>query len=81
MPKDDLGERVAALWRETVAHNDEPAELAAFVRAACADETTWGEDLTTIPHFVEAVTAHLTRIARDGPLAALGTLLAESAPV
>jgi tagaturonate reductase len=81
VPRDDLGERLAALWRETNLHNEEPAELTGLVRAACADETTWGEDLTTIPHFVEAVTAHLTRIARDGPLAALGTLLAESAPV
>jgi tagaturonate reductase len=79
VPSDDLGQRVAALW--TAAPNDEPAELAGLVRAACADETIWDEDLTTIPHFADSVTAHLTRIVRDGPLVALGSLLAEPAAV
>ena len=79
VPRDDLGQRVTALW--SLAPNDDPAELAALVRAACADATTWGEDLTMIPDFADAVTAQLTRIVRDGPLAALETVLAEPASV
>jgi tagaturonate reductase len=79
VPRDDLGQRVAALW--SVGPNDQPAALARLVRAACSDQTTWREDLTTIPNFADAVTAHLTRIVRDGPQSALGALLAEPASV
>ena len=79
VPPDDLGQRITALW--SVAPNDGRPDLAGVVRAACADETTWGEDLTGVPNFAEAVTAHLTRIVRDGALAALGSLLAEPAAV
>ena len=64
VPADDQGERVRALW-------DSAGGDAGVARAACADAALWGYDLTTVPGFVEAVTQHLARMARDGVPAAL----------
>ncbi len=52
-------------------------DAAAYVQAACAQTAFWGEDLSAIPGFAEAVTGYLTEIRKDGMETALGKLLAE----
>ena len=74
VPADDQGGRVRALW--DMLENDSDSALAALVRAASADESLWGTDLTRIPGFADAVTDHLVRVRRDGIAAALDALLA-----
>jgi tagaturonate reductase len=74
VPQDDQGERVRALWSDH-GGGDERA-LAALVRAACSDTSLWGTDLTAVPGFAEAVTAHLTKMIQAGPQAALEAHLA-----
>ncbi|MFL5582962.1 MAG: tagaturonate reductase [Gemmatimonadaceae bacterium] len=67
--EDAQGERLRALWAE---HGD---DVAALVRAVCADTSLWDASLADIPGFVEAVTEHLARIRRDGALAAIDEAL------
>lgn len=74
VPPDDQGGRVRALW-DTL-DDDSDSALAALVQSAAADASLWGTQLTRIPGFTEVVTDHLLRLRRDGPAAALDTLLA-----
>jgi tagaturonate reductase len=77
VPQDDQAERFRALWS---AAGSDAAGLGRLVREACADRSLWETDLTAIPGWVDAVTGHLVRGARDGASAALDAFL-QAAPV
>jgi len=55
---------------------DDPSDVTRLVEDICADESLWGSDLRLVQGFTDAVTAHLTRIGRDGVAAALTAHLA-----
>lgn len=76
VPPDTIGEVVHDRWTGI---GDDPAELAAFVRAVAADAALWGEgtDLAAIPGFADAVSEHLVRLRRDGATAAVTALFVE----
>lgn len=69
VPKDDQGERVHALWSALDAPDD--AGIADLVRVVLSDTALWETDLTEVPGFANAVTAHLGRIQGSGVLGAL----------
>jgi tagaturonate reductase len=71
VPPDGAGESIQERWRDTA---DDPAAIAALVRAVSADTELWGADLTTIPGFVDVVTEHLTTLREQGPVAAIEAL-------
>jgi tagaturonate reductase len=58
VPADAHGAAIRDLWTRY------PAKSVAH--SACADETLWGVDLTTITGFQEAVTNHLVRMEQAG---------------
>ena len=72
VPQDDQAEHFRSLW--TGVRSD--ADLAELVRTVCADTSLWSTDLTQVPGFADAVTAHLGKIERDGMAAALEAHLA-----
>jgi tagaturonate reductase len=69
VPADDLGETIRSRW--TGQEGSADARLTALVEGTCRDESSWNADLTQVPGFVAAVSAHLTRMLRDGVVAAL----------
>jgi tagaturonate reductase len=69
VPVDDDGRVLFDLWYGI--DDDTDAELSAIARAACADASLWGTNLTRLPGFLDAVTRHLTQMARTGVAAAL----------
>lgn len=76
LPADDGAERVRR-------HRAEAADLRAFARRVCADDTLWGTDLGALPGFADAVAGHLDHIAADGVPSALEAWLqahAEAGP-
>lgn len=68
VPPDDQGEKLRALWN---AHGDDERSVA---RAACADASLWGTDLSRVTGFVGLVTEYLSTIRRMGIDAVLDTL-------
>lgn len=90
---DDHADHVATLWNQdaTTAHRHagdgregglahEGARASSTVRAVLADVSLWGDDLTLVPGFADAVTDALIRIERNGVRSALEHHLAPSAP-
>lgn len=73
---DDHAAEVRAFWGDG---GDMPDAIAAVAERACAAVGLWGADLRAVPGFLTAVTEALTRILRDGVLAALDAHLAEAA--
>ena len=71
VPADALGESIQARWGDV---GDDAREIAALVRAVCADAELWGTDLTTVPGFVELVTEHLMMMRDRGAVAAIEAL-------
>jgi tagaturonate reductase len=67
MPADDQGDRVRQAWNDV----EEDADPSGVVDRVCRDEVLWGRDLTTVPGFADAVSAHLRRARRHGLAAAL----------
>jgi tagaturonate reductase len=65
VPADDASGKMTAIWKTS------GADHRALVRAACADESLWGTDLTAIPGFAESVAEHLAALDRDGAASAL----------
>jgi tagaturonate reductase len=70
VPPDDQAEKLRALWS---AGGDDDASV---VRAACADASLWGTDLTHVPGFVRLVVEYLESIRRSGINRVLDSLLA-----
>jgi tagaturonate reductase len=77
VPADDRAEAVARLWGG--AADGSRRALRQLARAACADASLWGWDLTTVPGFADAVAEHLLRMDREGVRAALEAHLAGEA--
>jgi tagaturonate reductase len=73
VPPDGASETMRTLWSST-----SDADLF-FVGDVCARDDLWGADLSAVPGFVDAVSEHLTRIRRDGAVAAMSALV--GAPV
>lgn len=69
LPRDDQAARVRAIWE---ARGDDPRAVA---WAACACETLWDEDLSTVPGFADHVATSLARVMETGTPAALAHLL------
>lgn len=72
-PADDQGGPIRALWAER------GADAATVARRACADEATWGADLSAVPGFASAVAGYLVRMVEIGTPAALAQHLAGAA--
>ena len=51
------------------------ASAADLTNAVCSNEEMWGEDLTKLPGFAAAVTAHLTQIEQQGMKAAMTAVI------
>ncbi len=79
VPEDAGGARVRAVWERADVASD--AGLMALVREVCADTTLWGTDLSRVGEFADAVGNHLSRIVRQGIVAALDDYLAEPAVI
>ena len=79
VPVDPAGARIRAAWERADVASD--AGLMALVRELCADTTLWGTDLSGVGEFGEAVGNHLSRIVRQGIVAALDDYLAERAVI
>lgn len=77
VPPDDAGAAVTGRW--SAVDPAEPGALARFVTGICADTGLWATDLTRVPGFAGAVTAHIDIAIRDGIRSALAALLAEPA--
>ena len=50
-------------------HQNDSGE--ALARAVCSNEKMWGEDLTSLPGFAEAVAGYLGDIEKNGMYAAM----------
>ncbi len=82
VPADHQGAAVRAHW-DAVAGGDRPGDdaLRVFGRAVCADTALWGDDLTALPGFADAVASNLARLRDRGAAGALDTLLDAPAPL
>ena len=77
MPEDSDGERVRSMWQHVDLASDQ--SIVDFARSICDDRALWGAELADVPGFVDAVSEHLTRIVRQGVVAALDAHLTETA--
>lgn len=73
--EDDHAEPVRAAWRIAP-----PGDVRAVVEPLLRRVDLWGQDLTAVPGFAEAVVLHLAHALADGLPAALDALLAMPAP-
>ena len=78
VPPDELGGRIHAAWAATP--DADRIALHTMVRSVLSDADMWGEDLSQLPTFTDAVALHLSRIVRLGADRALGTLLTAALP-
>lgn len=62
---DDVGAQIRERWRS------DGADVRSFVQSVCRDVGLWGVNLDAASGFVDAVTGHLTRVRRDGAVAAI----------
>jgi tagaturonate reductase len=76
VPADDHADEMRAFWRGS---DGAAASVAAVAKRACSATSLWGTDLAAVPGFLDAVTDDLSRIQRDGVVAALDAHLAEVA--
>jgi tagaturonate reductase len=74
VPVDELAERIRTLW-PGLADRAQAESMRAFVQKVSRDEVLWGADLGALPHFVDTVTRHLTRLMTVGADEALDSLL------
>jgi tagaturonate reductase len=72
VPADEHEAVLRDAWRSVDARDRR--QLGELVELVAGNTTLWQDDLRTIPGFTREVTAHLARIAHDGPHAALEAL-------
>ena len=77
VPEDSEGDRIRAAWCPVDLSSD--AAIAELARVVCADETLWGDELSAVDGFADAVAEHLVRIVRQGVECALDVSLTEPA--
>lgn len=73
VPEDDQAAALEAHWRDVDA--DDPTDLSRLVEAVCADTSLWETDLTSVPGFARAVSAHLERLLKHGARSAVEAVL------
>jgi tagaturonate reductase len=79
VPDDSEGDRIRAAWCPVDLSSD--AAIAELARVVCADGTLWGDELSAVDGFADAVAEHLVRIVRRGVECALDVSLTEPAHV